>query len=84
MVMVINFSSQGLYQWDILSIQEFKTWCYTFCGLFRCECYGHALTYHNVEGTGGQLGKCVCDCHPSANTDGENVCGSTLDNNNLF
>ncbi|XP_067031738.1 usherin-like isoform X1 [Acropora muricata] len=38
----------------------------------RCECFGHALTYRNVEGTGGQLGRCVCDCHPSTNTEGEN------------
>jgi len=38
----------------------------------RCECFGHALTYRNIEGTGGQLGRCVCDCHPSTNTEGEN------------
>ena len=52
---------------------------YTLCGLCRCECFGHASTYRNVEGTGGQLGRCVCDCYPSTNTEGENVCGSALD-----
>ena len=64
-----------------INLWKFKTWCYTFCGLGRCECFGHAVTYRNVEGTGGQLGTCVCDCHPSTNTEGENVCASTLDNN---
>ena len=64
-----------------IKLWKFKTWCYTFCGLCRCECFGHAATYRNVEGSEGQLGTCVCDCHPSTNTEGENVCWSTLNNN---
>jgi len=84
-IIVIFFSLQGLYNYLLvglpINLWKFKSWLYSFCGLCRCECFGHALTYRNIEGTGGQLGRCVCDCHPSTNTEGENVCASTLDNN---
>ena len=39
----------------------------------RCECFGHASSFQYVEGSGGQIGRCVCNCESSTNTEGENV-----------
>ena len=41
-----------------------------FC---RCECFGHASSFSYIEGNSTHIGRCICDCHPSTNTEGETV-----------
>ena len=43
-----------------------------FC-FVRCECFGHASSFDYIQGNATHVGRCVCSCHSSTNTEGETV-----------
>ena len=65
--------TRGYLSWSIcLTLFNWIYNNYFFC-FKRCECFGHASTFFYIEGSGNQIGRCVCNCQPSTNTEGENV-----------